>query len=227
LGLLQDLIVEFPWVVIVGGISAAGLWMSNTVYDLGVPHYISRKIGHFAGGFSFLVATFKFSSAFWPIVISVAFGVLLIAARLLRPETFRGVGGAGREENVMAEVWFPWVAVPVFVIAWAWLSKQDIALACLLFMAWGDGVTGLLRWQIYHKPVKGLWGSLAMLCVCLIISWALIKPFWVGAIGSIAATVTEWAFGDLGKFKHADDNWTVPLVSMCVILLLLFMTRNI
>ena len=85
-------------------------------------------------------------------------------------------------------------------------------------MAWGDCVTGLVRSEVYGKPVKGLWGSLAMLVVCLAISWAFIKPFWIGIISSIIATGTEWAFGDTGIVKWADDNWAVPVISLASIL---------
>jgi phytol kinase len=211
------MLAELPYVVIVVGAVLVGLWLSNTLYDLKVPHYISRKIGHAAGGLGFLIMVFAFSSAMWPIILAFSFGLLLWLARIRRPGTFRGVGGSGRDPHVMAEVWFAWIAVPVFFIGWLWLNKPFIAVSCLLFMAWGDCVTGLVRAEVYHKPVKGLWGSLAMLIVCLAISWALIKPFWIGAAGSVIATITEWAFGDVGSIKWADDNWAIPIVSLTAV----------
>ena len=127
----------------------------------------------------------------------------------------------------MAEIWFPLVAVPVFGVSWFWLNKPSVALVSLLFMAWGDGITGLVRWRIYHRPVKGLWGSVAMLCACLLISWVFISPFWIGAIASVAASLADWVFGDLGYLKKTDDNWSVPLVSMAVIIGLLGLTGNL
>ena len=215
---LDNLIAEVPYAVILCGAVLAGLWLSNIVYDSGVPHYISRKIGHFTGGLVFLISVFVFSSSWWPIILSALCGTLLLVARRVKPATFRGVGGTGRSERVMAEVWFAWIAVPVCGISWLWLQKPFVAVSCLLFMAWGDGVTGLVRWYVYHRPVKGLWGSMAMLCVCLTISWALIKPFWVGVVGSVMAVVTEWATGDVGFFKWADDNWAIPLTSLGTLL---------
>jgi phytol kinase len=225
--LTQKLILELPYTLLIGGVVIVGLWLSNTVYDFGVPHYLSRKIGHFAGGFAFLIAALNFSSALWPLIISVLFTLILLLAKLFRPGTFRGVGGSGRKDNVNAEIWFPFIAVVVFGVSWLWLGKPLVALSSLLFMAWGDGVTGLVRWQVYHRPVKGLWGSVAMLFVCLLISWVFLKPFWIGAVASIAATMAEWTFGDLGFIKHFDDNWTVPLISMTVILGLMSLTANI
>jgi phytol kinase len=208
---------EIPLVVLITGAVLVGLWVSNIIYDFGVPNYISRKVGHGAGGLAFL-ASCVFSSCGWPIIVAVIFGALLLTVRLVKPEILRGVGGTGRSDKIMAEVWFPWVAVPVYGIAWLWLDKPAVAVTSLLFMAWGDGVTGLVRFKVYNRPVKGLWGSLAMLCICLIISWVFIRPFWIGIVASVIAVIVEWAFGDNGIFKWADDNWAIPLASLGTIL---------
>ncbi|HEX7474350.1 MAG TPA: hypothetical protein VF318_00150 [Dehalococcoidales bacterium] len=221
------MLAQTPFAVLVIGSVLVGLWISNTLYDLKVPHYISRKIGHAAGGLGFLICTYAFTSAWWPMILSFSFGLVLWVARLVRPHTFRGVGGSGRPTNAMAEVWFPWVAVPVFAVGWGWLDQPFIAVSCLLFMAWGDCVTGLVRAEIYGKAVKGLWGSAAMMAICLAISWAFIHPFWIGAVGSMVATVTEWSFGDVGLVKWADDNWAIPIISLACILGIAAATGNL
>jgi phytol kinase len=221
-----NMAAEIPLAILIVGTVLAGLWISNLVYDAGVPQYISRKIGHCAGGAAFVICLF-FTASVWPIVLSVSFGLLLLAARLVRPDTFRGVGGSGRTSKVMAEVWFPAVAIPVFIISWSWLNRPALAVSVLLFMAWGDGITGLIRSWIYKKPVKGLWGSLGMLGICLIISLVLIRPFWIGVLASIAATIVEWSFGDNGKLKWADDNWAIPVVSLSVLLGLMALVENV
>jgi len=221
------MMAELPYVFIVAGTALVGLWVSNTVFDLKVPHYISRKIGHSAGGLAFLLAALLFSSALWPLILTFSFAIMLWLARIVRPHTFRGVGGSGRNPGVMAEVWFAFIGVPVFAVGWLWLDQPFLAVSCLLFMAWGDCVTGLVRADLYGKPVKGLWGSLAMLVICLIISWAFIKPFWVGIAGSLIATITEWAFGDVGIIKWADDNWAVPSISLISMLGLLAASGNL
>ena len=220
------MINDLPIVVVVAGAVLVGLWISNIVYDQGVPNYISRKIGHAAGGLAFLVS-FILSSAWWAIIVSAFFSLALLTARLIRPDLIRGVGGSGRSKTVLAEVWFPLVAVPVFAIAWLWLKQPGAAVASLLFMAWGDGVTGLVRSQVYHRAVKGLWGSLAMLVACLVIAWVFITPFWIGLVASLAAVLAEWAFGEQGIFKWADDNWAIPVVSLAVILGLLALVGNL
>jgi len=142
---------------------------------------------------------------------------MLWGARFIKPDAFRGVGGTGRPTEAMSEVWFPLASLPIIGLGWIWLDKPLVTISCLLFMAWGDCVTGIVRSQIYGKAVKGLWGSAAMFLSCLIIAWAFISPFWVGAIAALVATITEWACGDVGVIKWADDNWAIPVVSAVVI----------
>ena len=220
-------LAEVPYAVVTVGAVLAGLWISNIVYDLEVPHHISRKIGHAAGGLAFFISVLLFSSAFWPMLLSGLFAVLLLGARLVKRRTFRGVGRTGVNRGVYSEVWFAAVALPVFGIAWLWLDRPMVALAALLFMAWGDCLTGITRSQVYHREVKGPWGSVAMLAVCLAISWAFIQPFWIGAAAAAVAVGAEWAFGECGVMKWGDDNWAVPLSSLGVILGLLALTGNL
>ena len=211
------MIAEISFVVLVAGVGLGGLWISNVLFDLNVPHYISRKIGHSAGGLGFLLMAFLFSSGWWALIIATVFAIMLGGARYVRPHTFRGVGGSGRPKEVMAEVWFPLSSLPVIGVGWIWLDKPFIAISCLLFMAWGDMITGIVRSQVYGRPVKGLWGSVAMLAVCLVIAWAFITPFWLGAVAALVATITEWACGDVGIIKCLDDNLMIPLVSCATV----------
>ncbi|MBA7658341.1 hypothetical protein ES703_66291 [subsurface metagenome] len=83
-------------------------------------------------------------------------------------------------------------------------------------MAWGDCITGIVRSQVYGKAVKGLWGSVAMFGACLVIAWCFIEPFWVGAVGALVATITEWSCGDIGIIK-LDDNLMIPLTSCAAV----------
>ena len=207
------MLAEAKFALLIAGTVLVGLHVSNMLYDLKVPHYISRKIGHAAGGLGFLLCALLFSSGWWPLVIATAFVIMLWGARFIKPDAFRGVGGTGRPTDAMAEVWFPLASLPVIGLGWIWLDKPLVAISCLLFMAWGDGVTGIVRSRIYGRAVKGLWGSAAMFLSCLIIAWAFISPFWAGAIAALVATITEWACGDVGIIKWADDNWAIPVIS--------------
>jgi len=211
------MVAEIPYVVLIVGAVLVGLWLSNILYDLRVPHYTSRKIGHAAGGLGFLCCALLFSSGWWVLILAIGFTAMLGVARLVRPDTFRGVGGTGRPMEVMAEVWFPLATIPVISVGWVWLDKPLIAISCLLFMAWGDCVTGVVRSQVYGRAVKGFWGSVAMFGTCLIIAWCFIEPLWVGLVTAVVATITEWACGDVGIIKPLDDNLMIPLTSCATV----------
>lgn len=221
------MIAELPYVILVAGAVLVGLWVSNILYDLKVPNYTSRKIGHAAGGMGFLLCAFLFSSGWWPLILAIGFTGMLWGARVARPATFRGVGGIGRPSEVLAEVWFPLASIAVIAVGWIWLDKPIESISCLLFMAWGDCVTGIVRSQVYHRAVKGLWGSVAMLLTCLVIAWCFIHPFWIGLIGAVMATLAEWSCGDVGIIKKLDDNLMIPIVSFATIFGLLALTRRL
>ena len=214
---MADFWRQLPYATMIIGAILVGLWISNILYDLKVPQYVSRKIAHAVGGMGYLLCIFLFDSGWWPFALSVGFTLALAIARIVRPETFRGAGGTGRSGNVMAEIWFPASAIPLILIGWIWLDKPVMTVMCLLFMAWGDCVTGLVRSQVYKKAVKGLWGSVAMLLVCCAITWTFSTPLWVGLVGAGAATITEYLCGDVGLLKFADDNWAIPIVSFAVV----------
>jgi len=217
------MIADVPYVVLVAGAVFIGLWISNILFDLNVPQYISRKIGHAAGGLGFLVCALLFSSGWWVLILAISFTTILWGARFIKPETFRGVGGSGSPRKGMAEVWFPLAAIPIILVGWIWLGRPLESISCLLFMAWGDCVTGIVRSQVYGRPVKGVWGSLVMFLICFIIAWAFISPFWVGVVASLMATITEWSCGDVGIIKKLDDNLMIPLVSFATVFGILFL----
>ncbi len=217
---------ETIYVAPVTAVFAAGLWASNVAYDRGMQHYLSRKIGHFAGGVAFILGVVLFSSAVWPMILSAIFTALFYGARKFKPSTFRGVGGSGRQDK-FSEVWFTFMPLVVFGIAWLWLDLPMVALAALLFMAWGDGITGVVRAKVYRKASKGLWGSAAMFAVSLAVALVLIRPAWIGLAGALTATLSEWSFGDYSVLKKGDDNWAVPLSSLAVMLFLLMISGNL
>lgn len=213
---MNNLLVEIPYVIFIAGVAVIGLWWANYFYDAGIKQWLSRKVGHFFGGVGFLLCALLFSSFIWPLILAIGFTSVLFLARLIKPESFRGVGGSGRSTKAMSEVWFPFISIPIIGIGWGIFNRPLEAVACLLMMAFGDCVTGWIRALKYDSPHKGLTGSFVMLGSCLIIAWAFLSPFWLGAIVALVATIAEFICGDVSPVKllrWADDNWTIPLVS--------------
>ena len=213
---------EIPYVVLISLVVLTGLYFSNLLYDLKVPHYLSRKVAHISGGVGFLLFVLLFKEPWWPVIVSGLFVLLMGGARLFKPSTFRGTGGGGR----FSELWYPVSAVMVFAIGWVWLDKPELSILPFLAMAWGDSATSIIRYKVYGRAVKGFWGSVAMFFTCLVIAWAFVTPFWLGAVTALTATATEWACGDVGVIKRVDDNIGIPVVSLATLFGILALVGN-
>lgn len=209
------------WVLLIVAIVFIGLIASNVAFDRSMPHYLSRKIGHGFGGVAYLLCYLVFDRGWYTLGLSIAFSIVLLASNLYRPSTFRGVGGAGRGQKAISEAAFPLSAVPVVGVGWIILGHPSIVLACLLFMAWGDMVTGIVRSRVYGKAVKGAAGSWAMVVVCSIIACVLVDPWWAGVIGAGVAVAAEKNCGDVSPItwlRKVDDNFAIPVAAAIVML---------
>lgn len=203
---------ETPYAALIAGMIITGLYLSNYFYDKGCEQYVSRKAGHGVAGMGILLCALIFSSAWWPIILASSFTLLLGVARIIKPEAFRGVGGIARQ-HAFAEVYLPAAGTLSLVVGWAWLGDRWLAVVPVLFVAWGDMVTGLVRSRFYGREVKGAIGSLAMIVVCLLVAY-FYKPYWIGVIGASVATMAE-KYTPLSRGLW-DDNWTIVISSLLV-----------
>jgi phytol kinase len=207
---------ELPYAVLCAGIVLGSLFFANLMYDTGkIPHHVSRKMSHIGGGIGILLFPFLFSSFWWPLILACGFTLLLLITHLVKPSTFRGTGGAGRLQ-AFAEVHYPGTAIPIIAIGWGYLHQPWLAVVPLTYLAFGDAITGLVRNHVYKREIKGPWGSLAMILVCLLLAYFM-KPYIIGLIGACVATVAE-------KYtptrQYVDDNLTVPILSFTVMVIL-------
>ena len=203
---------EIPYALIIAGAIIIGLYLANYFYDKGVEQYISRKVGHAVAGMGVLLFALLFSSAWWPIILAAGFTLLLGGARFIKPETFRGVGGISRQ-HAFAEVYLPAAGTLSLVVGWGWLGSPWLGVVPVLYVAWGDMVTGIVRSRIYGREVKGNLGSVAMIVVCLLVAY-FYHPYWIAAVGAVVATLAE-RFTPISR-GACDDNWTIVLSSLLV-----------
>ena len=211
------MIAELPFAVLIAGAALLGLYLANLFYDYNIPQYISRKLGHLGGCFGFLLCPLLFDSFLWPLILTTGFTALLLYARILKPDTFRGVGGSGRPQ-ALAEIHFPAMGIVTIGICWGLMGEPWLAVVPLLFMGGGDAVTGLIRSKVYGKEVKGLWGSLGMLITCLVFAY-FIRPYYIGIAGAVTAVLAE-KFTKTTRFY--DDNASIPLSSALIMGLLVY-----
>ncbi|ADX83382.1 hypothetical protein [Saccharolobus islandicus] len=199
-------IVLSLWVVIVV------LYISKLISQI-FGAYISRKAIHMlGGGIVAVLSPYVFNSPLVPIVTSYLLMVYLIAIRVLRKEMRWFMD----REN-LGEVFFAFsfgtILLLMFLLDhnyWTNASLIYVAILPLIFMSFGDGITGIIRNFVYKRRVKGFWGSLGMLIFCTVVGYYLLNI--PGLIAGIIATIAE-------VLPYIDDNISVPFLSFLVLYL--------
>ena len=185
----------------------ASLFASNLLYDKTHNFVFSRKLAHSLVGVAVLSTLWLFDSPIIPLVLSLV--ILLVFVATHTREFFYGVAKRGR----LSEIYFA-ASCAVCFASW-WVVDPKIAVASTLFLAWGDGITGLVRWLTDKRHAKTFSGTAANLVVCLLIA-LLVTPYWVGAVGAGVAVVLEHLCGDVGRIRFLDDNLAMPLGALAV-----------
>ena len=203
----HDIIIGIPvftWVLLVVFLIAKWFYRRYS-------NYRARKaIHYFAGGLVALLAPIIFET---PYVFVTASFLLFIMTYLPHAwgKQFRWFQIPGK----YGEVYFTFSYFVLFSIFWnldVW-----VAVTAALFMAFGDGITGIVKERYYgrrenERAVKGLnWGNLAMFLVCAPIGY--VFEGVPGLIAAVYASLVEAFYG-------IDDNITVPLGSAALIWLL-------
>ncbi|ARM74928.1 phosphatidate cytidylyltransferase [Acidianus manzaensis] len=175
--------------------------------------YVARKSIHMlGGGVVAVISPYLFSSPLLPIILSYILSGYLIFHR----KEGKMLNWFQDTEN-QGEVYFTFSFGTILLLSWLimpnfWdpgIKYLYIALLPLFYMAFGDGVTGIIRNYVYKKRIKGLWGSLGMLVVCTVLGYFLLSIY--GLISGILATIVE----RIGKI---DDNILVPFVPFVFLL---------
>lgn len=194
------MMTEWAWGFLFSTILLSSFLISNYAAARGLPFHLTRKIAHLAAVIPVVLAPIVFEAVWFPLGLTLAFLVLLIAAHNV--DIFPGVVKKGR----WSEVFFP---LSLAISLSLWPFSPWLAVLPGIFLSLGDGAAGIVRSMVYQRPSKGLWGSAACLAVCLPFS-VLVAPFWFGVAGAVAFTAAEWLCGDTGVI-HLDDNLAGPV----------------
>lgn len=178
--------------------------------------YYNRKLIHiFAGGVVVLIVPFVFSTPWYPLLS----GMVLASMMYFFHKSGRILYWFQTKEDVNdVNFCFMW-GLAVFLL-WMFFDNAWVAIIPPAFMAFGDGITGIIRNIAFKQRVKHVIGNVYMLGVCIPIgyffgSWSGLPglEFW-GVIAAFTASVLE-------KFEIGpiDDNVLITFSSIIVLVI--------
>ena len=188
--------------------------MKNRGFDESVAVYYNRKIVHMAtGGVIALLVPFLFDSWIYPFVTGLASTLITVVPRF-----------KGKSMNFMQtkENWndskFTLMWSLSIAVLWILFNDPFLAVIPALFMAFGDGVTGVVRNALYKKRSKKPIGNVFMLIICLVIGYYFAGiavnpiPLW-GVFAAISASIVERF--EIGPI---DDNILITVTAMIILI---------
>ena len=201
--------ILFIWVVIVVNIISKKSyeWIKRKRGEKSAV-YFARKVIHFlAGGLVAVLVPYLFKSPVIPFTLATILTIIVYIPH----RTGKLMYWFQVEDNI-AEVYFTIMWGVLVIVGWifdAWLGIIPI-----LFMAWGDGITGIVRNIKYSHRTKAWEGNIAMLILCIPIGYIVYQ--WFGVLAAIVSSIVE-------HYEFIDDNISVPLVSFIILLIGLYL----
>jgi dolichol kinase len=166
--------------------------------------YLGRKFVHiFGAGVVAVVLPFEFHEPYFPFAFAMLLALLTFTLHRTNRILYWFQDPSNYSETYFALMWGAAV-----LVTWIFDKSFLLAVVPILFMAWGDGVTGVVRNLMFKKRNKAWQGSLAMLLVCVPVG-ALMGA--AGLVAGVAATAVE-------RWERVDDNVSIPLVSLAVLI---------
>lgn len=214
----KNLVLEAVFAVVMLIYVVAVVRATKFVYDFmrsrGMKHnvavYYNRKLIHvFAGGVVALLVPFLFTSPIVPFIIA-----MIMAVFTYIPHRNGKLMYWFQVEDNMFEVNFCLMWGISMLLAWFILGSPIYALIPILFMAFGDAATGVVRNTMFKKRTKSWWGNIAMFAVCAPIGVLLLNSLWGVPIAALASFIEHY------EFNPVDDNVLISASSFIAVLLL-------
>ncbi|MGB0699520.1 MAG: hypothetical protein ACPGO6_00775 [Candidatus Poseidoniaceae archaeon] len=204
-----------------------GLWAAIVVFGIkpfyhylrkqGSEHmvavYYNRKVAHMlAGGVPIIASPMVFDNPIWVLIGGVLGSIALAATHILD----RRLWWMQTEQNMNDATFALMLGLSVFVI-WEYSNEPWLAILPSLFMAFGDGVTGIIRNKMFKKRTKSAWGNVGMAALCIPLGYivgAMAEPqipLWGLIAGIVASFVERYEFGPI------DDNVLIVVFSSIVL----------
>ena len=206
-----------------------GLWATVIVFGIkpfydylraqGSEHmvavYYNRKVAHMlAGGVPIIASPMVFDDPVWVLIGGILGSIALAATHLLDKRLW----WMQTEQNMNDATFALMLGISVYFI-WVYTDQPWLAILPSLFMAFGDGVTGIIRNKMFKKRTKSAWGNVGMAALCLPLGYYVGTlsdpqiPIWGLISGLIASIVERYEFGPI------DDNVLIVVFSTIVLLI--------
>ena len=212
-------ILGFWAAIVVFGIKPFYHYLRKQGSEHMVAVYYNRKVAHMlAGGVPIIASPMVFDNPIWVLIGGVLGSIALAATHILD----RRLWWMQTEQNMNDATFALMLGLSVFVI-WEYSNEPWLAILPSLFMAFGDGVTGIIRNKMFKKRTKSAWGNVGMAALCIPLGYIIGAmaepqiPLWGLIAGIVASFVERYEFGPI------DDNVLIVVFSSIV----LFMGLNL
>ena len=175
--------------------------------------YYNRKVAHMlAGGVPIIASPIVFDNPIWVLIGGVLGSIGLASTHLMD----RRLWWMQTEQNMNDATFALMLGGSVFLI-WEYSNEPWLAILPSLFMAFGDGVTGIIRNKMFKRRTKSAWGNVGMAALCLPLGYFIGMmsepeiPLWGLISGIVASVVERYEFGLI------DDNILIVVFSSIVL----------
>lgn len=171
--------------------------------------YYNRKIIHIpAGGLVALIVPFVFKTPYMVLIL-----VIILAILTYIPHKTGKLMYWFQTPDNMYEVHFIISWGIVMILSWIFFDGNWwYGVVSVSFMAFGDGITGIVSNTRYNQRTKAWIGNIAMAFVTIPIGYLVFG--FIGRLAGLIASIVEHY-----EVKPViDDNITVPLTSFLIIL---------
>jgi len=226
----NEILYEILWIFLLAIYAVSVIFLTKKSYYLmikkgikkGSAIYYNRKLIHiFAGGVVVLIVPFVFSTPWYPLLSGIVLALIMYffhkSGRILYWfQTKDDVNDVNFCFMWGLAIFILWEGLGSFMVPWG--AAKWIAIIPPAFMAFGDGITGIIRNIAFKERVKHIIGNVYMMGVCIPIGYYFgsmsgVKGLAIwGVIAAIVASILE-------KFEIGplDDNVLITVSSIVVL----------
>jgi len=168
--------------------------------------YYNRKFVHILlGGVIALFMPF-YSSPIYPLIAGIILSIITYASHQRGGKMYWFQTNDDKNDVTFCIMW----GVSIFAL-WMLIGNPWVAILPALYMAFGDGITGIIRNATYNKRTKHPIGNIYMALISIPLGYFLGSTAGIalgGVLAGVVATVVERY-----EFKSIDDNILITFFS--------------